>query len=310
MLMEPTVRKILVIDDAVFFTTVINNTLSAAGYEVAIAQSAEEAQGKLKESIPDLILLDVVMPGMSGFDLCKTIRNNTRYCLIPVIIITGQNNDDDRFKGLELGADDYIIKPFASRELLARIHNTLLRIERVRNLNPITWMRGNNDIDEEIRCRIEEKIPYAVLYIDINDFKAYNDVYGFARGDICIRFASACIVEAVGVHGAETDFIGHIGGDDFVAIVEPELAIDIAKDTIARFEKGKSTFFCDKDNQNGYMVSTDRNNAEQRFPLMGLAIAIIMSENQNVANKYELAKKAADLKHRVKDLHKSAYMVD
>ena len=143
---------------------------------------------------------------------------------MPIIMLTAQGNEEDKLTGLELGADDYITKPFNPRELISRVKNTLLRIERNRWANPLTGLPGNTEIQSEINYRIAKDMLFSVLYLDVDNFKAYNDVYGFARGDTAIKLIADILMDAVSAFGSQNDFIGHIGGDDFVVITSPEYA--------------------------------------------------------------------------------------
>lgn len=303
-------KKILVVDDTLFMVTMIEKALEAADYNVTTAFSGEDALEKIRSQHFDLILLDVIMPGMSGFELCEILRGDFRYNLIPIIIITGQAEEEDRLKGLELGADDYVVKPFVKRELLARVHNTLVRLERMRGVNPMTGLCGNNDIEAEMQRRMRENMPFAVIYFDLNLFKPYNDVYGFANGDRFIQMTSEAIVSSVADIGAPTDFVGHIGGDDFIAIVEPMMAIPIAEKVIERFEARKLDFYGEEDRKNGYILSKDRRTGEPlRFHFTGISAAIVMSEKNQFQDTVELARIAAETKSKAKKMQQSAYYV-
>ena len=302
-------KTVLVVDDALFITAVIEKNLTAIGYEVLIAHSAEEAMEILKTHVPDLILLDVVMPGMSGFDMCRILRKNPRYNMIPIIMITGQSQEEDRLKGLELGADDYIVKPFVNRELIARVNNTLTRLERVRNLNPLSWLQGNIEINNEIERRIESGGLYAIMYVDLNEFKAYNDVYGFSHGDDLIRRTAEILTGTVESYGASGDFVGHIGGDDFVVIGDPDGMKAMAEAIIDRFEKEKMSFYNEIDRVRGYTNTTSRHGKTERVPLVGIALAVLISSGERIADPRELGEVAADLKGRVKRLKKSTYLI-
>lgn len=302
-------KTILVVDDAVFITTVIERNLTPIGYHVNVVHSAEAALESIKKELPDLILLDVVMPGMNGYELCELLRKTPQYNMIPIIMITGQDQAEDKLKGLEMGADDYIVKPFASRELIARVNNTLTRLERFRNMNPISWLKGNNDIDREISRRTAAGTPFAVLYTDLNSFKAYNDIYGFMQGDDLIRMTTKVLTTVVDDYGSEYDFIGHIGGDDFVIITEPEYAPLFAEKIIERFEAGKHKYFNSVDLEQGYLLSVDRKGAAEKFPLVGVAVAILICKNETRLTVQEIGQAAAAVKKEVKKLDKSAYLI-
>lgn len=302
-------RSILVVDDALFMAAVIEKNLTEIGYKVQIAKSAEEALEKLKLAVPDLILLDVVMPGMSGFDLCKILRKNPRYNMIPIIMITGQSQEEDKVRGLELGADDYIVKPFVNRELIARVNNTLTRLERVRNLNPLSWLQGNHEINKEISQRIQDGDSFAVMYLDLNDFKSYNDTYGFSRGDDIIRMTAKIMTDVVEKHGMPLDFTGHIGGDDFVIVAETESAEILAEKIIERFEIEKKACFTPEDWERGYIVAANRSGIVEDIPLVGLSIAVILCVSDAVTNVNQLGEIAAVWKKKTKALGKSGYLI-
>lgn len=308
--MDVNKKQILVVDDTAFMVTVISTALSDAGYGVVCAKSGEEALELLKGQKPDLLLLDGVMTGMSGYDVLTVLRNDFRFNLMPIIMLTGQSDDEEKFKSLEMGADDYIVKPFNNRELLARVHNTLLRLERSRGANPLTGLRGNNDIEMEIANRLHNDVAFSVLYFDLNSFKPYNDVYGFANGDLAIKMTANVITEAVSSLGAPQDFIGHIGGDDFVVITEPALAVPIAENIIRAFDKRVLALYTPDDVANGYITSLDRFGKVMQFGILGISIAIVNASEHNISSTLHLAEIAADLKKQAKNIAdgRSAYV--
>ena len=183
-------KKILIIDDSQFMTNLISEILSAAGYDVITAADGYQGLEKVKTEKPDLVILDIVMPGINGFEVCKILRSDDSNNLMPIIMLTAQENEDDKLTGLELGADDYITKPFNQRELVSRVRNTLRRIDRNRWANPLTGLRGNIEIEREIKQRIATKQIFTVMYADIDNFKAYNDVYGYVSGDRAIKLTA------------------------------------------------------------------------------------------------------------------------
>ena len=171
-------KKILVIDDTELMVKLTTDILTEHGYEVVSANSGVDGIKMVASEKPDLVLLDVVMPGIDGLRSvnCSGRMSNN---LIPIIMLTAQGNEEDKLAGLELGADDYITKPFNPRELVSRVRNTLLRIDRNRLANPLTGLPGNTEIQSKINYRIAKDMIFSVLYLDVNNFKAYNDAYGF-----------------------------------------------------------------------------------------------------------------------------------
>src|SRR5690606_11184432 len=168
-------KKILVIDDTELMVRLTTDILTKHGYEVVSANNGVDGIKMVATEKPDLVLLDVVMPGIDGFEVCKLLRKDESNTLIPIIMLTAQGNEEDKLAGLELGADDNITKPFNPRELVSRVRNTLLRIDRNRWANPLTGLPGNLEIQSEINHRIARGMIFSVVYLDVDNFKAYND---------------------------------------------------------------------------------------------------------------------------------------
>src|SRR5467141_2217356 len=211
--MEPTPKTvILVADDEDAMLSLLREALQSVQYDVVVAHNGEEALEKLRQKPPDLVLLDVRMPKMSGYDVCRQIKSDVFLRHIPVMLLTAQAGTSNKVTGLEQGADDYLTKPFEMDELLARIRTLLRRTRMGLEANPLTRLPGNVTIENEILSRIQSKTPFAVLYLDLNSFKAYNDIYGFVKGDDVIRETARIILTQ---SDPSEGFVGHIGGDDF-----------------------------------------------------------------------------------------------
>lgn len=303
-------KKILLIDDSDFFAQVVRNVLEDAGYILLHANKGEIGLKMVREEKPDLVLLDVVMPDMDGFLVCSILRESESNNLMPIIMLTSQDKQDDKLIGLELGADDYITKPFNNRELLSRVKNTLKRIDRNRGANPLTGLQGNLEIQAEIISRIEKKIYFAVVYVDLDNFKAYNDVYGFAKGDVAIKMTADIITDAVRDYGNTDDFIGHIGGDDFVFITEPQTAEAICKGVIEQFDRRVRDLYTETDLEAGSISTCNRLGVCTLYPIMSVSLAIVTNENGRFQNYLEMAEIAAELKKKAKSLDGSNFVRD
>jgi len=303
-------KKILIIDDTEFMTKLISDILTAADYDVVTASTGMEGIQKVREEKPDLVLLDVVMPGMNGFEVCKILREDESNNLMPIIMLTAQDNEDDKLTGLEIGADDYIIKPFNERELLSRVRNTLKRIDRNRRANPLTGLQGNIEIQAEINQRIAKRMLFAVIYGDLDNFKAYNDVYGFASGDRAIKLTADIIIDNVHNYGNQGDFIGHIGGDDFVIVTTPDKAEAICKGVINDFDEKIKSLYCDEDVQRGYIVTSNRQGQIMKFPIISISLAIVTNEFRELISHIQIAEIAAEIKKKAKSLSGSVFVKD
>ncbi|NLM58300.1 MAG: response regulator [Clostridium sp.] len=303
-------KKILIIDDTEFMTKLISDILTGADYDVVVASDGPTGLQKVRTEKPDLVILDVVMPGMDGFEVCRILREDESNNLMPIIMLTAQENEDDKLTGLELGADDYIIKPFNSRELVSRVRNTLKRIDRNRWANPLTGLRGNIEIQAEINQRIATRQLFAVIYADLDNFKAYNDVYGFASGDRAIKLTADIIIDNVHNFGNSEDFIGHIGGDDFIIVSTPDKAEAICQGIINDFDNKIKSLYCDEDLQRGYIVTSNRQGQIMKFPLISISLAIVSNEIRELISHIQISEIAAELKKKAKTMPGSTYVKD
>ncbi|MBP7175002.1 MAG: response regulator [Thermoclostridium sp.] len=301
-------KKILVIDDTELIQRMIKDILNKEGYEVYSAYSGEEGLSKVSTIKPDLIILDIIMPGISGFDVCRILRADDSNILTPIIMLTAQVSEDDKLIGLEMGADDYIIKPFNNRELVSRVRNTLVRIERNRCANPLTGLSGNVEIQSELNYRLANQLPAAIIYCDLDNFKAFNDVYGFAKGDSAIRLTADIIRDAVQQGGVRDDFIGHIGGDDFLIITTPDRYEEICRFIIEDFDRRILFLYHETDRKNKYIFTHDRQGREKKFPIMSISLAVVTNEEGRYDNWLQIAEVAAEVKKCVKNIPGSNYM--
>jgi len=303
-------KKILVIDDTVLMQKMITDILRAENYTVIVADSGEEGLLKVAQEKPDLVILDVSLPGIDGFEVCKILRGNDSNNLMPIIMITSHGDEEDKLKGLELGADDYIIKPFNPRELLSRVRNTLMRIDRNRLANPLTGLHGNLDVQAEIKRRLAREEVFSLIYTDLDNFKAYNDVYGFACGDSVIKLTADIIADNVLLYGSDDDFLGHIGGDDFIIITKPVYVDGICKGIISDFDSKILSLYSEKDKENGYIETADRRGIIHKYPIMAISIAVVSNERRYFDNHIRVAEAAAEVKMRAKAIPGSVYVKD
>jgi diguanylate cyclase (GGDEF)-like protein len=306
--MAPTPKTvILVADDEDAMVLMLRDALRGADYEVVVAHNGEEAMAQLRKSPPDLVLLDVKMPKMSGYDVCRQIKSDVFLRHIPVMLLTAQSGVNNKVTGLEQGADDYVTKPFDLAELIARIRTLLRRTRLGLEANPLTRLPGNVTIETEILARIQSKSPFAVLYIDLNSFKAYNDTYGFVKGDEVIRETARLVLTQSSL---SQGFVGHIGGDDFVVLTTPDQAEALCKNLIKAFDAKVSDFYTSEDQARGYVETKDRRGQSSRFPLLSMAIGVVTNQYRPIASLGEVSTIGAEMKHFAKDNKGSAYAID
>lgn len=270
--------KILIADDDPEVVELLRFTLEAEHYNVIVASDGEEAWRLTKEQLPDLVILDINMPKMNGFEVCENIRNDGSTCLIPIIMLTSLVRPKDRITGIKLGADEYLTKPFEPFELVARVENLLKRTRQALAANPLTGLPGNISIENEIKSRLQNKNVFAVLYTDVDNFKAFNDKYGFERGDSVIRLTAVILRSVVAETGEKDDFVGHIGGEDFVVITSPTKVGPIAEKVIENFDRLIPGQYDEDVRQRGYIWAVGRDGKESKFPLMTISIGATIVE--------------------------------
>jgi diguanylate cyclase (GGDEF)-like protein len=303
-------ESLLVVDDDPFIARLLEIELKAAGYDVRVASDGEQALVAAQERPPQLVLADVMMPNMDGFELTRRLRQDPRTATVSVIMLTARGLSADKLEGFAIGADDYIVKPFDTPELLARIRGVLNRASDTRSLSPMTGLAGNVAIEDEIERRVASGEPFAILYADLDRFKAYNDRYGFLRGDEAIRETARVIGEAAAaVVGAET-FVGHAGGDDFVVVVPPEHATAAAQRIVQDFDEMIPGLYDEDDRANGYVEVTNRRGDPQRFPLLTLSIGIASTEKRSFRHYAEAVTVAMEMKQYTKETGASSWSID
>ncbi|MBU3958333.1 MAG: response regulator [Candidatus Omnitrophica bacterium] len=302
--------RILLVDDDPGILDVLEISLSEENYEILKANDGEEALRIINSQPLDLVLLDYAMPKMNGRQVCLEVKKNILLQHLPVIMVTGKGEVSDRIDGIDAGADDYIVKPFEPKELLARIRMILRRTERDLDANPLTRLPGNVSILSELSRRIDSKSLFAVCYIDLDKFKSYNDKYGFEHGDEVICETARILIQAKKKAGNPDDFIGHIGGDDFVIVTIPNTADNICKQVIADFDKIVPSFYNEKDRKTGSIVALDRQGKEQKIPLLSVSIGVVTNEFRNIEHVAQIGEFGAELKAYAKSLEGSNYVKD
>ena len=302
--------KVLIADDDETLRHLITEALPKHKYEVYQAADGHETLETVKNLRPDIVILDVMMPGMDGIEVCKAIRENSQTRNIPVIMLTARAPIEDKLKGIESGADDYITKPFDFMELQARIEMHLRRYLRESDMSPITELPGNKAIEEALSSRLKSGTPFALCYVDLDDFKAYNDYYGFLAGSGVIRMTGQALADALNGAGGEGDFLGHIGGDDFIILTSTHKAEAISKEIIRLFDEKIRDHYEKEDLDKGYIVTANRRGNVMRFPIMTISISVVHNEYRKLTDLAQVTRIAAELKKYAKDLEGSVYIFD
>jgi diguanylate cyclase (GGDEF)-like protein len=304
------VDRLLVVDDDPDIARFIEVNLRTHGFEVHLAADGVEALERAQEIRPDLVLVDVMMPRMDGFQVVDHLRADPRTANTSIIMLTAKALTADKVLGISAGADDYIIKPFDPVELVARVKGTLRRAREMRAISPLTGLPGNARIHDELLTRITSEQPFALLYADLDNFKTYNDHYGFLRGDDALRAVARSIQDSAMELGGSRVFVGHLGGDDFVLVSPVELAEPLCKAMLESIGKVMGGLYEQEDRERGYIELENRQGKLERFPLLSLSIGVATTDRRSFSHPGEVVSVATELKEFAKRSQGSTYVFD
>jgi diguanylate cyclase (GGDEF)-like protein len=301
---------ILVVDDDVDIARFVEVNLKLHGFEVVVAHDGEEALAVIEKHRPALAIVDLMMPLVDGLELTRRVRANPMMSALPIIMLTAKGLTVDKVVGLSAGADDYLVKPFDTLELIARVRSTLRRNQEFREVSPLTGLPGNSRIIREINDRVRGGTDYAVCHIDIDRFKSVNDAYGFARGDDFITALARALHRAVVGVGLPPAFLGHIGGDDFIVVCTPDQVRSLTEKAVVDFEATADDLYDPVDAGRGFLELTDRRGHTQRANLVTISIGVALSTNREYGDPREVVAVASEMKAVAKTQPGSYVAVD
>ncbi len=299
---------ILVVDDDPDLRDILHSILERAEFNVLEAGDGQTALELIRTEHPDLLILDYNIPRMDGVQVCQTLKQDVILRHLPIIMLTGRSELSDKIHGLNVGADDYIVKPFEPEELLARVRMVLRRTAQELEANPLTKLPGNVTIQKEVESRLAAKTPLAVCYCDLDRFKAFNDHYGFERGDRAIVLTAQILLDGVRRCGNPTDFLGHIGGDDFVVVTTPDKADAVCEGIVRHFDATVPQLYDEADRARGHLVHTDRQGTPVKVGFLTISIAVVMNVQQQFTHLGQIAAIGAELKAYAKQFSESIYV--
>jgi diguanylate cyclase (GGDEF)-like protein len=301
---------ILIAADDADVATELEHSLSAEGWEVYVARNGIDALDQARKLQPSVAIVDVDLPERDGLEVCTELRRDVR-TVNSAVILLGSADGRDKLRGFAAGVDDHLAKPVDRAELVARVRSLLRRTSQMRDLSPLTHLPGNFRIASELERLVSyPDARFAVLYADLNDFKAYNDYYGFLRGDEVIKLTARVLVEALALHPGEPSFAGHVGGDDFVLLCDPDVAEAVCTEALARFDRSIPTLYDAADAAHGYIEVADRRGNLHRYLLTSLSIGVATTTQRPIRTQWEASVIATEMKAHAKRLGHSAFEVD
>jgi diguanylate cyclase (GGDEF)-like protein len=285
--------RLLIVEDDHDIANMLRIYFSGQQYEVDIAPRGGEALDKTRHNLPHLIVLDIMLPDIDGFEVCRILRTNTRTSHVPIIFLTQKDERSDKLQGLELGADDYITKPFDIEELKLRVQRAITRAQQQSLTDPRSGLPSGRLIEEQLR-RIIRQEKWTLMDVRLNYFEPFTDVYGFVAGDDVLRFTAMLISEVIDEFGTPQDFIGHPGGSNFVIITTDEAAPNIHQQLKERFKEQVLSHYSFMDRDQGFVTSVGDAGQQTKYPLMTLSIGAVSPSTHQFSDIREITEMASE----------------
>jgi diguanylate cyclase (GGDEF)-like protein len=283
--------RIIVVEDDFDISNMLNIYFTGQGYEVEVAPRGNDALELCRKKLPDLIVLDIMLPDMDGYAVCRELRTTTRTSHIPIIFLTQKDERSDRIAGLELGADDYITKPFDIEELKLRVRSAIRMHQRMNMTDPRTGLPGGRLIEDQLRQLIRTS-GWTFALAGVDNFAEFNDTYGFVAGDEVLRHAALLINAVVDDAGTIDDFMGHAGGETFTIITKVAKPQEMLDTLCERFNEEIKMHYNFLDKEQGGIQMPDGS----LVPLMTLSLGVVSSSTQRFSDIREITEAAADMR--------------
>lgn len=262
------------------------------------------------KNIPSLIMINEEGTKKDILEICSQIRDDEDNSITPMIVFGKERDKEHRLSILKLNVAYYIVKPVDQDYIYYTIKNLVRLMYLNRRVSPLTGLPGNVQIQTELKKRLLKKEKFAVMYLDLDNFKAYNDLYGFTKGDEIIKFTAKTISKNIHNSDSESSFVGHIGGDDFIALVADTDYEQICKDIIKEFDENVLTYFTEEDAKRGYVEVANRRGIMEQFPITSISIGVVDVDETRFKNTLEIGEIGAQVKHLAKAIIGSNYVID
>ncbi|HEU5228287.1 MAG TPA: response regulator [Ktedonobacteraceae bacterium] len=291
--------SILVVEGEGLIAELLRATLGREGYQIFVSLNVEDAVRFILREIPELVIIDLMLLSVDGYELIRRLRDHPKSMHIPIIAVNTRSSMAEKVRAYELGADNYITKPFDAEELLAHARRQIRRVQQT-SLSPLTHLPGGLQLEHAIEHKMKSSTPWSVLYLDLDNFKAFNDVYGFLAGNGMILLVGRICQRVVYEYGNADDFVGHVGGDDFVIVTTPDREKVLCKQILARYKEESVSLYLKEDVVRGSISGVDRKGRPYQFPLVSLSIGIVSERIRCAHSVAEVGLLAAEAKRHAK----------
>ena len=303
------IQEIYIIDDDESSIIVFRELFKNDPEFKFISVTSDKIKIALK-NIPSIIIINEDAIEVDVLELCKKIRKDDDNSITPIIVVSSNSDKQHRIEIQKESVENYIKKPVNAQYLYFTIKNVSRLLTINRRISPLTGLPGNVQIHAELKKRIANKEEFSVLYLDLDNFKAYNDVYGFLKGDEIIKFTADTIMKCVHNHVPNGSFVGHIGGDDFIAILPILHCEEVCESIMANFDAEVVKFFTEDDVDKGYIEVANRKGVIEQFPLTAISIGVVEADKNRFVNILEIGEAGAQVKHAAKAIMGSSYVIN
>lgn len=302
-------QQIYLIEDEEDVKNILNTNLNNDKDINFLCIKSSEIDSKIM-NIPALFIINEDYLECNISDILIKLRDTEDNSITPIIVVSSNKDEKHKIDIAKKRAEYYIEKPINPEYFYYIVKNLTALMYNNRTVSPLTGLPGNIQIQAELKRRLKRKEEFYIIYFDLDNFKAYNDVYGFINGDQIIKFTADIIYRNININGNEHDFIGHIGGDDFVAITTSDEIEKICQDIIIEFSDGVSNFYIEDDREKGYLEIPNRKGEVEQFPLTSISIGVTGSKYRNFYNILEIGEAGAQAKKRAKLICGNSYYID
>ena len=300
--------SILVVEGEGVVARLLQENLGVKEYQTVMILNGEDAVQFALREIPSLIILDILLPGVNGYEIIQRLREHPKSMHVPIIVLSAYSSLADKVRAFELGVDSYITKPFNAAELLAHVRRQLSRVQQS-TLSPLTRLPGGVQLERAIDYKLRSREPWSVLYLDLDNFKAFNDVYGFLAGNDMILLVGNICQRVVYEYGNTDDFVGHIGGDDFVIVTTPDREKLLCRHILERYKQESAVLYRKEDLERGSISGVDRKGRPYQFPLVSLSIGVVSDRLRCSHSIDEVGTLAAEAKRHAKQSSSNVYHI-
>jgi diguanylate cyclase (GGDEF)-like protein len=301
--------RILIVEDDRMIRLMLTKTFERDS-EVIVAEDGREGLEKMQQARPDFVVTDLMLPEVDGLTLITRARRTYFGACVPILMLTASSGEQILLECFRQGADDFMVKPFSVSELRTRVSSIHIRQRVARDVNPLTRLPGNLVIKQQVQQRLASGAPFAVAYLDIDHFKAFNDSRGFDSGDEVLKLVSDLLVAYTLENPSEEIFVGHVGGDDFVILLHPNLVDKFGTTILARFPERVRKFYSDDELARQRVTIVNRHGEQEEVPLLSLSIGVVSTERSGVDDFRKIIHVSAEVKKQAKALPGNSLFVD